>query len=276
MWGELIFIFENSSICEMTEKVIAIVPAYNEEKNIRLVINSLRESVKAGVIADFIVVANGCTDITYRKALTHGAKAINLPVANKGAAFIEGVKWANKNGASTVVTIDADAAEFNPNTLKQLIEPVRNKSTKMSVAGFFYKGENTFVFPEYLSGFRAISMKALRPVLAGNKDWIRSFTLSKYSLEIALNAKIFGIENRKLLSNFDVDEKGKPVLVEKEKELIQKAVLPALFRVRRKIRDAGVRHDITYTHTHFKERAEKLIHANKMRKLSIALRKIKV
>lgn len=246
----------------MTEKVIAIVPAYNEEKNIRLVINSLQDSVRAGVISDFVIVANGCTDFTYKKALTWGAKAIKLPVANKGGAFIEGVKWAHKQGASTVVTIDADVKRFNPSSIKHLVTPIIKKQTPMTITTAMLK-TNKVEFPPEYSGFRAISMKALKPIIAGNKDWIKQLTLGKYSLELGLNTKIFGIHHTEL--NFLRYHDGE------SSRLVDRSVLPPLFIVRRGIRDPNVCLDFRKIREHVLKRKHKLSLLTKQR----AKRKVK-
>ncbi len=257
----------------MVEKVIAIVPAYNEERHIRLVIQSLQESVKAGVISDFIIVANGCKDLTYRKAVTWGAKTINLPIANKGNAFIEGVKWANKQGASTIVTIDADAEKFAPSAIEHLARPVLLKRTPMSISGFVYK--NSVSYPEYVSGFRAISMNALKPILAGNRDWINSFTPGKYSLEVGLNAKIFGAKYAKFSSMdaIDVLFEGS---IKRHSKLLQESIQPVLFKVRRAVRDASVVDDVKSTCKFVKERQERLVQKLAQRKIPFALRRLKI
>lgn len=254
----------------MDEKVIAIVPAHNEEKNIRLVIDSLKDSVRAGVISDFVVVANGCRDKTYSKSVTRGANTLKMPVGNKGAAFIQGVKWAHKQGASMVVTIDADAERFAPSAVEHLIRPVLEKKTPMSISRFVYK--NGFEFPAHLSGFRAISMGALKPILASNRDWVGSFTMAKYSLETALNAKIFGIHYAKF-SPLEVPAVQIKNSAFVESKLLRDSVQAPLFSVRRKIRDLGVRHDLAFARNHFEERIKMLEQKRSERNLKVMARK---
>ena len=241
----------------MVEKIVAIVPAYNEERHIRIVIQSLQEAVKAGVILDFLIVANGCNDYTYKKALTWGAKAVDLPVANKGGAFIEGVKWAHKQGASTVVTIDADAKRFAPSTLRKLVEPVITKNTPMSIGGYYYTGKEQVLYPHCFSGFRAISMKSLNPLLAGNKDWLSVFTSTRYSLEVALNGKIFGM-NKGVFNESSLDENRGGVKEEKERKILKSSIVPFIFEVKRKIRSRTVKDDVEFARNHFRERLTRL------------------
>jgi glycosyltransferase involved in cell wall biosynthesis len=253
----------------LAEKVVAIVPAYNEEENIGEVVNSLKRAVRQGVISDFIVVANGCTDHTGSKAVKHGAKVIKLIPANKGIAFIEGVKWAQRHKANTIVTIDADAKSFRPNALEQLIAPVEAKLTPMSIGGFFYGEKEMTFFPYYVSGFRAISMKALKPLLAGNKDWISAFTFARYSLEVGLNGKIFGM-NYGVFNNINLSENYSGKKEEKEKAIIKASLVPFIFGVKRPIRDNTVRIDVEIAKMHFRERQRKFI--EKIEKKNLASR----
>lgn len=240
----------------MVEKIIAIVPAHNEEKNIRLVIDSLKESVRAGVISDFVVVANGCSDKTYSKSITRGANTLKMPIGNKGAAFIQGVKWAQREGASVIVTIDADAKRFNPSSIKHLVKPVIKKQTPMTITTAVLKG-NKIEFPPEYSGFRAISMKALKPIIAGNRDWVKQLTIGKYSLELGLNTKIFGIHHTELnFLRYHDSESSR---------LVDRSVLPPLFVVRRGIRDPDVCLDFRRIREHVLKRKHKLSLLTKQR-----------
>lgn len=246
----------------LNEKVIAIVPAHNEVGNLGAVISSLARAKKARVISDFVIVANGCTDRTYQRALEYGAKAIELKVGNKGGAFIEGVKWAHKQGAEAVITIDADVKQFNPLSIRRLVEPVLKKQTPMTITTAMLKGHQVEFPPEY-SGFRAISMKALRPVLAGNRDWIKQLTLGKYSLELGLNTKIFGIHHTELnFLRYHDSESSR---------LVDRSVLPPLFVVKRGIRDENVSLDFRKIREHVLKRKHKLSLLTKSR----ARRKLK-
>jgi glycosyltransferase involved in cell wall biosynthesis len=175
----------------MVSNIIAILPAWNEEKFISPVLGSLKLAVKEGVIKDFIVVANGCTDNTVGIARKAGAKVIVNKVPSKGRALISGFRWAHKRGAGVVVTVDADAEAFKPRQLLEVAAGVLNGKTLMSIAGAYSIGVMAEVPREYC-GFRAISMQALKPIILGNTEWIRAISYGKYGAEVALNEKIFG------------------------------------------------------------------------------------
>lgn len=253
----------------MNEKNFVILPAHNEAGFISKAIESLSLAKKQGVIFDFIVVANGCTDKTAEVARNLGARVLVIPEANKGKAFVEGVKLAHKEGAKVICTIDADVEKFNPSTLQELIAPVSSGKTKMVIAevshGIGWEGS----FPVGFSGFRAMSMNALKPIITGNKEWIRDLTSTPYSLERGLNAKIFGalvIDNFTLRniqsigpewSHRGVDQNilGKMRPGEKNRLMV---VRPG-FKVARNVRDyTGVHIAITQTAADFTKRVNRL------------------
>ena len=68
-------------------KVVAIIPALNEEAAIGGVVHELRSSV----LDEIIVVDNGSTDRTAEVALAAGAHVVHQPERGYGAACIAGV-----------------------------------------------------------------------------------------------------------------------------------------------------------------------------------------
>ncbi|MFA6065289.1 MAG: glycosyltransferase [archaeon] len=260
----------------MSSNVFVIVPAHNEEQEMARVINSLKLSKRAGAISDFLIVANGCTDNTAGVAKALGARVVTLAEANKGHAFIEGVKFAHKERANVVVSVDADAASFNPSNIKALTAPVLKGQAKMAVSEFDLINRGVS-YPAEFSGFRAISMETLKPIIMGNKGWIHALTSTPYSLERGLNTKIFGNyelnsltimglkdnshqkvnllrkENRPFFGNdnlLGVMRKG-------EKERV--VIVEAGFKVRRHIRNNELINDaIKTTAEYFVERAKRL------------------
>lgn len=87
-------------------KVLAIVPAYNEEENIVSTIEDLLANA-AGV--DPVVVNDGSTDRTESICKERGYKVISLPV-NLGLAggFQTGMKYAQAQGYDYAIQFDAD------------------------------------------------------------------------------------------------------------------------------------------------------------------------
>lgn len=85
-------------------KIVAIIPAYNEEQTIADVLERTRPFVD-----ELIVVDDGSTDRTAQIARMHGAHVLTH-VINRGlgASLGTGFAFAKLMGADVVVTLDAD------------------------------------------------------------------------------------------------------------------------------------------------------------------------
>ena len=104
-------------------RTFAIVPAYNEEKNIAEVIHRLK---KIGI--DTIVVDDHSGDNTAAMARANGAKVINLKQnMGKGRAMRAGLDYVLKNhpGAKYIVFIDADM-QYDPSYAKKMIDLLKS------------------------------------------------------------------------------------------------------------------------------------------------------
>jgi glycosyltransferase involved in cell wall biosynthesis len=71
----------------MTSKIAAIIPCYNEEASIMSTIEAIRVELPDSLI---IVVDNGSTDDTIKKAKSAGAKVLQEPLRGKGFAVRRG------------------------------------------------------------------------------------------------------------------------------------------------------------------------------------------
>lgn len=101
-------------------KISIIVPAHNEERNIKNMIFSLTKKFRD---AEIIVVCNGCTDRTpeiVKKIKLKHMRQINLSKADKGAAIIRGFKVAKGEYIGFVDADGAFAANDIANVLKEL------------------------------------------------------------------------------------------------------------------------------------------------------------
>ena len=63
---------------EMRNKVLVIIPAYNEEANIEMVVGELEEKYPQ---YDYLVVNDGSTDRTEEICREHGYNLLDLPDA---------------------------------------------------------------------------------------------------------------------------------------------------------------------------------------------------
>ena len=86
---------------ETREKVLIVIPAYNEEANIGTVVKELVQNYPE---FDYIVVNDGSRDQTARICREHGYQLLDLPV-NLGLAgcFQAGMKYAWQRGYSYAI-----------------------------------------------------------------------------------------------------------------------------------------------------------------------------
>lgn len=115
----------------MTRKrVVALIPAYNEERFIHDTVSSL---VEINEIAEIVVVDDASTDRTAELAAWAGAKVVGLPRnSGKGAALNRGVA---EISADVVVLLDGDLGA-SAGEARLLLEPVLAGRADMTVAGF--------------------------------------------------------------------------------------------------------------------------------------------
>ena len=103
----------------MVSRISIIIPAYNEESSIGLVLDALPQEK----IHEIIVVDNGSTDATARVAQEHGARVVKEPRKGYGSACLKGID--ELDAPDIVVFIDGDFSDF-PEEIVLLIRPIEN------------------------------------------------------------------------------------------------------------------------------------------------------
>ena len=103
-------------------KLIVMIPAYNEEKNIGNVIKEIKDNVKDYKV---LVIDDGSTDKTVEVARKAGADFIISNKKNLGLAptFRRGLEEALRLGADIIVNTDADY-QYNQKQIPKLIKPI--------------------------------------------------------------------------------------------------------------------------------------------------------
>ncbi|QOR48715.1 glycosyltransferase family 2 protein [Trueperella pecoris] len=90
----------------VSKEVLVIVPAWNEQDSISRVIASIHHSLPE---ADCIVVNDGSTDNTSRRAREAGADVLDLPInLGVGGAMRAGLRYALNHGYRYAIQVDAD------------------------------------------------------------------------------------------------------------------------------------------------------------------------
>ncbi|MBI5222079.1 MAG: glycosyltransferase [Candidatus Magasanikbacteria bacterium] len=111
-----------------TEKISAVVPAYNEAETIGVVIEELK---KCPLVGEIVVVDDGSDDDTAKAARLAGARVIShTDNLGKAVAMENGVK-ATKN--PIIMFVDADITGFTAQKMEKIILPVLNGSRIMYI-----------------------------------------------------------------------------------------------------------------------------------------------
>lgn len=173
-------------------KIVAVIPAYNEEIALGSVIARAKQYVN-----EVIVVDDGSEDAT-----SNIAQIMNVTLLRhdknlgKGAALHTAFKWALNNDIDILVTIDADG-QHCPDEIPNLIDPIIKNKASIVNGSRFLNGNNCDV-PKY----RRVGQKALN--LAINKtcdtkindsqSGFRAFEKETFSV-FSFNNKGMGVES---------------------------------------------------------------------------------
>lgn len=124
--------FKEKNQEKMNQNIIAILPAYNQEKNITKLIQEIKKYVFQAII-----VADGSTDKTAEIAAESGA-LVPEPVAKrgKGNAVIKGINFSKSLNPDIVVLMDSDG-QHSPEEIPKLIEPLLKKHCDMVIGSRF-------------------------------------------------------------------------------------------------------------------------------------------
>lgn len=100
-------------------KICVLIPAFNEEKSIPLVI----KAIPPEDISYILVVSNGSTDETEARAREAGAVVLQEPVKGYGKACLRGMEYIRQNPVDIVVFLDGDYSDY-PEEISRLTAPI--------------------------------------------------------------------------------------------------------------------------------------------------------
>ena len=96
-----------------------VIPAFNEEESLPLVLGDMPEIVRRVVVAD-----NNSTDGTAAVARSAGAEVVPAPRQGYGSACLAALDHVRSSGAPDIVVfVDADYSD-HPDELPRLVEPI--------------------------------------------------------------------------------------------------------------------------------------------------------
>ena len=117
-------------------KVLAVIPAFNEEESLPITLAELRE-VRSDI--DILVVDDGSVDKTAEVARAAGVIVVSLPVnLGIGGAVQTGLHYANRNGYDVAFQYDADG-QHRPEQIATLIQPILDGKADMVLGSRFLK-----------------------------------------------------------------------------------------------------------------------------------------
>lgn len=161
-------------------KVLAVIPAYNEEKSIVKTVEKFKQVCPE---YDYIIVNDGSADGTINICRTHNYNYLDLPM-NLGlaGAFQTGMKYAYQKGYDCAVQFDADG-QHNPQYISAMVNEI--KEGKDIVIGSRFVSEKK-PFSARMIGSRVISTaiklttgRRIKDPTSGmrmyNKNMIREF-----------------------------------------------------------------------------------------------------
>ncbi|MCM1577254.1 MAG: glycosyltransferase family 2 protein [Ruminococcus sp.] len=122
----------------MSEKVLIIIPAYNEAENIERVVDNLINNYPQ---YDYVIVNDCSTDNTEEIIRRRGYNYISLPVnLGIGGGVQCGYLYAVEKGYDIAVQIDGDG-QHDPAYIEKLIRPITEGKADMTIGSRFIEKE---------------------------------------------------------------------------------------------------------------------------------------
>lgn len=124
------------------KRILIIIPAYNEEKNIVSTVESIKKYKK--IKLDYVVINDGSKDNTEKVLKENNFNYISLPYnCGIGVAVQTGYKYANKYNYDIAIQFDGDG-QHDINFVNKLVEPIINGDANMVVGSRYVEDISEF------------------------------------------------------------------------------------------------------------------------------------
>lgn len=118
----------------VANKILVVIPAYNEGESVKKVILEVRHYLAD---ADILLVNDGSTDLTSERARNSGVLVLDLPFnLGIGGAMQAGYKYACEKGYSIAIQVDGDG-QHDPKEISKLLEVLESKNVDMVIGSRF-------------------------------------------------------------------------------------------------------------------------------------------
>jgi len=174
----------------MTEKIIVIIPAFNEEASIGKVIQEIPE-----IVSEIIVVSNNSTDSTAEVAKNAGATVLFEARKGYGYACLKGMDYISEKSEkpTIIVFLDGDYSDY-PAELTQIIEPIIKDNYDMVIGTRVkkWREKGSMTFPQRFGNGLATSLMKL--FFNANFSDLGPFRAIKYNklLDLNMQDKTYG------------------------------------------------------------------------------------
>ena len=161
----------------MKSKLAVLIPALNEEKNIREVIQGVRKAITG----EIVVIDDASSDSTAMVAREEGARVLPL-LLRLGAwgATRTGIRYASQHRFEIAVTMDADGQHL-PDAIAALIDPILSNQADVAIGSctergsvprklswLFFRKITGLDVRDLTSGFRAYNAAAMAALMTAD------------------------------------------------------------------------------------------------------------
>lgn len=134
--------------------LLIIIPAYNEEKNIGLVLDRL-DPIR--IFADIVVIDDGSTDKTLEIIINKKCKFVSLPFnTGYGKALQTGFKYASEYNYKYIITFDGDG-QHNVDDVEKIYNSLKLNEYDLVIGSRYTRKDSIKTGP-----FKKIGIKFLR------------------------------------------------------------------------------------------------------------------
>ena len=131
-------------IISQTGRLLFLVPAYNEERNITQVIQGVRQILPQ---ADIVVIDDGSGDNTAQYAENAGAFILRHPFnLCIGGTFQTGLKFAQQQNYDLVIRLDGDG-QHDPSYIPKVLTALQEQQADVIICSRFLKKTDTSYIP---------------------------------------------------------------------------------------------------------------------------------
>ena len=167
----------------MNPTIYVIIPAYNEEASIGLVIQDIPK-----IVSEVIVVNNNSTDKTLKSARNAGANVLTEDRKGYGYACLKGMDYVSKLKSipDIIVFLDGDYSDF-PEELTKIVAPIIENDIDFVIGARTSKlrEEGSMTKPQIFGNWLATSLMSL--FFGSSFTDLGPFRAIKYDKLLALN-----------------------------------------------------------------------------------------